>query len=155
MRLDISLFTICTLLAGCVTVPPVDEAKSAKPFKVFWWNCSKPCDLSRDCESGTGLRRRITLNSIDLFIAGSDDGRTVVFSDVHWFKNNLKSFPLWNAPPISRANNAAYAEVASFLKSKGISIIKARPIVEAGDIAGYIVELDADGYGFLRRLAKP
>ncbi len=57
-----------------------------------------------------------------------------------------------NNPKSSRKTNEVYLLVKKELAKVNIRIEKATPIKFAGDIVGYIVDLDSDGYSVLSKL---
>src|ERR1044072_6040303 len=110
MRLLIAL-TLFTL-SGCVTVPVVKQAADEERLQELNLSCSSPYELTQDCGPSAG-NRILTIQGIDVAVASTQDGSTVVILDAHPAKNIFIINPLlFNSPRLSKAANAAY-QVAS------------------------------------------
>lgn len=134
------------MMSSCVSVPKVNEAEGQKPVRSWWQWCKKPVAIERDCSNYRGPQRRVRINNVDLLVAGSADGTKVLFMDAHWLRNGSLTPLLMSSPIVSYANNAAYEAIVGYLKEKSVTVLKVQPLGDAYTTAGYLLELDRDGY---------
>jgi hypothetical protein len=128
-----------SLVVGCAS-PVIDESTSE--ISLVRMSCKKPYPLERDCSWISGPTRKIEISGLQLKVAGSSDGRVIVVipddQTKHAFKGDLPN-----------ASVKAAFEVAAELESQGVKIVRQIPIVTSGQAAGYVLELESDGYSLL------
>ena len=145
----IMVLTLCILTSACVSVDPVQSPEVAEPGKPQ--GC-KELGLTKHCNSWK--RARLTIRIDDLFfdISSNDAGTKIhtqrttgdTFTD-----KTLKPPLVIETGRYSRKNNEVYLAVKSHLANYGVNVVKATPMVLFGDITGYLLELDGDGYAVL------
>lgn len=145
MRL-LGLFAILSLVAGCASTTVVTDAQGHEAINTVGMTCKKPYELSRDCSIWSGATRKIDIEGFELKIAGSEAGTEVLVMDAHLFKNSMSDIFTLNSPTHSQASNQSYNSVKKVLTAENISIKKAVPLRSFGNVDGYVLELDGDGY---------
>ncbi len=106
------------------------------------WLCVRPLELSRDCTGGV-FEGRLYFPGISLASAASTDGRVVGFYAVGVGKAG-------KGVTTSSISNYAFATIARVLREAGVAIVRPRPLTSPGQLYGYVLELDGDGYSALR-----
>lgn len=146
------LVILGVLLSGCVSTPLVEQAVSEEAINTVAMTCESPYRFEQDCSEWLGAAREITLAGRPIRVAGSADGRIVMVKDPNIFVNTLKDVFVLNSPSHSRANNASFGVLRDFLVASGVVIKRVRPLRSFGNTDGYVLELDRDGYSFLKAL---
>ena len=138
-------------LSGCVNVPVVQQAAHEKPIQGSTMSCSEPYAFTQDCDKWSGGARILTIEGVDVAVAATQDGATIVIFDAHPAKNILLNNPLiLNSPRHSKVANAAYEVVRDALDKSGFKIVRAIPVKTFADTSGYILHLDGNGYESLK-----
>lgn len=150
MRLALGAATV--LLQGCVSTPRVYDATKEESLNTLATTCSSPYQLTRDCSNMSGAMRKVKMGEVVLAVAGSDDGRVVMVMDPSAVSHALSDFFLLNSPTHSQANNSGYYTLSQFLATKGVTVTRVRAMESLGNIDGYMLELDKDGYSLLEAL---
>lgn len=149
------LATCIVVLSGCVNVPVSKEANGQTPTKFSSLSCSSPFAFKQDCSESDALfgTRIIKIEKAEVAITATEDGKNLLMLDAHYIKHQLEKPPfVFNSFVVSNASNAGYASIKSTLENQGVHIVKASPIVMFNsDIYGYVIELDADGYSYLKK----
>jgi hypothetical protein len=147
----ISALALTITLSGCISVPVVEQATHEKSISVFDVGCSKPYELKQDCGGLWGTQRVVRVDKVDIAVAATGDGKTVLVMDAHPFRHTLLKPPLiFNTPGQSKASNAAYLDVRGVWEKSGLSILRAIPVKDMTDTWGYFLELDGAGYDLLK-----
>lgn len=102
--------------------------------------CSKPFRFERDCSIFSGPKRRIELHGFAGRIAGSADGHVVIVM-----------YPATSTPVVP---SRAYDAVEQELRRHEIAVTRVTTIKNLGQIRGYVLELDGDGYSILEQLGE-
>ena len=139
-------------LSGCITVPVVEQATHEKPIALVNMDCSEPYAFKQDCTAWTRAARVLRIDKIDVAVAATEDGSTVLALDAHSFRHMMFGYPLlFNSPLHSKKSNAGYHAVREVLERNGFSILKAIPVKSlADDTSGYVLELNGNGYEVLK-----
>ena len=134
-------------LVGCVPTSTVEDVGDNQSINPITMSCKKPYVFTQDCSAWSGANRKINIDGFDVVVAGSADGSIILVMDAHFYKNILIDNPfILSSQNHSEASNNSYYTVKKILKQHGINIQKVRPLELWGDISGYVMELDADGY---------
>lgn len=142
---------ISFLLTSCATRPVVSDAVGEDEINYVTMTCSRPYKFIQDCSFFSGAKRNITLDGFDIKIAGSEKGDTILVMDGNKISNAFKeAFTLSVKSYSSEASNNSFEAVKRVLLEKRVTIFRVRPIVSANGIEGYVLELDSDGYSFLK-----
>lgn len=99
--------------------------------------CNKPYKLGQDCTIWSGAKRTIWIEEQEMKIAGSDDGKIVL----------VMHDRLVDEASVLACFNLVRDEL---LEKAGIHIMNVVKVVNKGKIKGFVLELDGDGYSFLR-----
>ena len=148
----IVILTFGILTSACVSVDPVQSPEVVESGKL---QSCKELELTKHCNSWK--RARLTLRIDDLFFdISSNDTGTKIYTE-RTTGDTLTDQTL--KPPLviktgrySRKNNEVYLAVKSQLANYGVRVVKATPMVLWGDITGYLLELDGNGYAVLSAL---
>lgn len=142
------------LATGCVSTPLVEDAAGEEDVSTVSVTCEKPYKLTQDCSSWSGAKMVVAVDDHELRVAASADGDVILVMDAHLWANSfaLRDFFLMNSPTHSRASNSNFEVLKEFLEGKGVKIERVRPMTSFGNIDGYFLELDRNGYNFLRAL---
>lgn len=150
------IFALLTVFIGCATVNTVPEA--AEDESVSFVNvCGSPYKLTQDCSfiSPTRATKKIQIDGFEVKIAGSEAGDVVFVADSKIIGNRFKdSFKFKiNSPSHCEAANDSYNAVKKAFDKEGIEIKKVLPVKSFGNIDGYLLELNSDGYTVLSNYA--
>ena len=141
------LFIGIFFVIGCVHTAVVDDAEGSKFLNSVTMGCKKPYAFTQDCSVWNGATRKLNIEGFDVVVAGTEDGSTILVMDADIYKNVLiEDIFFLNNPTHSKASNNSYFAVKKILKQQSISVQKAIPIGFLGNIDGYVLELDGDGY---------
>ncbi|MGB0458836.1 MAG: hypothetical protein ACPGGM_02340 [Porticoccaceae bacterium] len=144
------IYVVIFFLIGCVHTAVVTDAEGNKIINSITMSCKKPYVFTQDCSAWSGATRKITIDNFDVVVAGSEDGSTILVMDSHSFTDMLTEDPfILNKPTLSRASNNSFYAVKRALEEKDIIIQKVTALGFMGDIDGYVLELDTDGYQHL------
>lgn len=151
-----SVLASCIIvLSGCVNVPVSTEANGQAPTKFSSLSCSSPFAFKQDCSESEALfgTRIIKIEKAEVVVTATADGKNLLMLDAHYVKHQLATPPfVFNSFVVSNASNAGYASIKTTLEAQGVHIVKASPIVMFNsDIYGYVIELDAEGYSYLKK----
>ena len=104
------------------------------------------------------IRDRIEINRFKVKIAGSVNGKHILVMDgsptLNALKDGLTYHYITSTDYHTRASNNGYEAVKRILTENNIRILKVTPLVALGNVDGYILELDLDGYSILKQYAK-
>lgn len=150
---SIILIVFLSLVSGCATVNTVGEASNEDAINTVTMSCKKPYILSQDCSIWSGATRKILLNDYKVKVSGSEDGKTILVMDAKSLSNLLfKDLLTLNNPTHSNESNNSYYAIKSFFDNKKIKINRVRPLKSFGNINGYVLLLEQDGYSLLKEL---
>ncbi len=145
------LIASASILCGCVSVEPVKESANNPSVSTTQVACGKPIGFTQDCDSFNGAKRKIEIDDQAIRIAGNEEGDVVLIMDGDMWKNTLTQNPfVFSSYKSSRAVNDAYYLVKSVLEDHKISITDTHTVAMWGDIDGYVIELDGNGYDVLK-----
>ncbi len=102
-------------------------------------SCKKPYKLDQDCSIWTGAKRTIKINEKEIKVAGSADGKIILVMDNKIIPNN-------------ESVSCCFQLVKEKLAVNGVEIIKVTKLVFDKRDYGYILNLNNDGYSFLKNL---
>ncbi len=140
----ISVYTILlsALLTACTNTPTII---SFNDQSIGTYNPTAGCSkllLQQDCSRAVGATRNITIDEIELRIAGSINGRALL----------IMSKPRLARPDSVALKNGKIA-VDNFFARRDIAIIETKPIYGNNVIIGFHYTLDVDGYSQLKALS--
>jgi hypothetical protein len=142
-------------ISGCVNVPVSTEAIGQSPTKFTSLSCSSPFLFTQDCSKSEALfgTRIIKIEKAEVAITATEDGKNLLMLDAHYVKHQLATPPfVFNSFVVSNASNAGYSSIKTALETHGVHIVKASPVVMFNsDIYGYVIELDTEGYSYLKK----
>jgi hypothetical protein len=138
-------------LSGCVYVPTEEQAADSRAINAVSMTCKRPYLLTQDCSIWSGATRTIAIHGFEVKIAGSDAGNIILVMDAHMYKNTLLSNPfVLNLPRHSRATNNSFRAVSLVLAERDVEIIEVIPVTSFGNIDGYVIRVEGEGYGILQ-----
>jgi hypothetical protein len=146
------LSAICVLAAftmGCATTQVVRDAMGQDAINTVTMTCHKPYELAQDCSIWDGANRKISVEGLDIRIAGSKDGQAILVMGGHPWKTILKEGLFWHDYRGTEAN-ASFKAVKKILLQDNVRIVRVRPLRTAGKIIGYVFEVEGDGYAVLK-----
>lgn len=154
MRLVTSAL-IVSLVAGCATVNTVSSSRDEYAIPTSSMIPKPPYPLVQDYGALVGAKRTLSIDGTDVKVAATLDGKTVLIMDAHPILNGLQEPPfMLNFPIHSEAVNNGCLAVQKVLHDNRVEILMTRPIMEMGDIDGYVLELASDGYSVLKGYTK-
>lgn len=152
------LMPLLFAIAGCAAVKPVPDAAKADDIIAsgFLFDCEKPYAFTRSCSRWNGGAYRVVIEDFDIKLAFSEDGRVVLIADAHSDRHAIFTNPFtFNLSSLSKAVNRSYFLVRKVLDSSGVAVHRVRAIKISRDVVwGYVLELEADGYGALSVYAR-
>jgi hypothetical protein len=134
-----------------------DVRNTIDSISMFSLTCDYPYRIEQDCSSLSGAGREVDIDGYLMLIAGSIDGRHVLLMgnchsliaptaettvDSHLY-DNIKIYQQ------DTCLNAAKQKLAQV----NINIIKTIRLLSGGQVAGYLLELDGDGYSVLKHFS--
>lgn len=134
------------MLVGCAEMPSVQEANDADAINTVSMSCNSPYPLEQDCSIWSGATRNISPGGFEVKVAASADGKVILVMDSKLFSNLLLG-----GSTHSKASNDSFHAVKKTLDSAGIKINRVRTLRSFGNVDGYILELDSDGYSLLKK----
>ena len=149
-------FVLITLTIGCATTSVVADASSEEAISSISMSCKKPYELKQDCSIWSGATRTISIEGFDVKIAGSEQEDIVLVMDAHLYTHSALEGLTWHLAEDyhSVASNNSFEAVRKVLLENGITILRVRPLKSFGNIDGYALELDSDGYSLLKGYSK-
>jgi hypothetical protein len=115
------------------------SAESSEIISAITMTCDKPYQLGQDCSKKSRANRTIRIKDQEMKIAGSNDGKVVLIM-------NMQERFIDDASAL-----ACFELVRNELLAKGgITVLKAVNVMRARKIRGFFLELDGDGYLFLK-----
>jgi hypothetical protein len=138
------IFTGFLLLASCTNTPTIINFNDKS---VGTYNPAAGCVsllLKQDCSKIIGATRHIEIDTIELRIAGSVDGRVIL----------IMSKPTLAPDTVALKEGAAV--IKNFFLKKAIKLIEAKVIYGDNIIVGHHYTFDVDAYSHLKTLTvKP
>lgn len=147
---------IVGFIASCASAPSVKEENEADTLSSLRMSCGSPYPLTQDCSGWSGAKRKITIEGFDVKVAASADGKIILVMDAKLVANtaaDMFSFT-FNSPTHSKASNNSFYAVRKVLDKEGVKIKRVRPLRSFGNVDGYAVELESDGYTLLKKYSK-
>lgn len=147
------LVTIClaATLSGCASTHTVQGADDKETINTLAMTCSSPYALEQDCSIWSGATRSINLNGFEVNVAATEDGKVILVMDSKFFSNSFGDLATLNSPTHSKASNNSFYAVKKALNKTGITIKRVRPLRSFGNVDGYVLELETDGYTLLKQ----
>jgi hypothetical protein len=155
------LWVVSSLVAlGCATTPVVEGAES--DISTVSMSCKEPYILTQDCSAWSGAKRTIKLEGFEIKVAANESGDVILVMDAHAFaRSMLEGISLNMGISLhigkdhhSVASNNSFEAVRRVLAENETSIVRFRPVTSFGNIDGYVLELDSDGYSLLKGYTK-
>jgi hypothetical protein len=149
------LWVVSSLVAlGCATTPVVEGAES--DISTVSMSCKEPYILTQDCSAWSGAKRTIKLEGFEIKVAANKTGDVILVMDAHAFaRGMLEGISLHiGKDHHSVASNNSFEAVRRVLAENETSIVRFRPVTSFGNIDGYVLELDSDGYSLLKGYTK-
>jgi len=131
------------LLAACTNTPTIITFNDQS---LGTYNPTAGCTqllLQQDCSKVVGATRNIIIDDIELRIAGSSNGRSLL----------IMSKPKVLARPNSVALKSGKIAVDNFYAKRNIAIIETKAIYGNNVIIGFHYTFDVDGYSPLKELS--
>ena len=148
----------CAFASGCVSVPTVAEAAGEDRISTFKLTCKKPYELTQDCSIWRGAGRKVDIDGQAVRVAASEDGRVILVMDPYLGDDiagdSAADFFALNSPAHSRDTNSSFVLVRDYLLTKGLKLNRVVPVGALSILDGYVIELDADGYSYLKQLPE-
>jgi hypothetical protein len=134
-----------------IDVTERDSKVITDTYDSTYMSCSRPYAFSQDCLSGYRATRDIQLHDRKMKIAGSEDGKLILVMDEKYYSDSMKrAFSLGISDAGTDQAMQCGRIVESFFKAKNLKIVKKLKMVEMGSVAGFIFELEDDGYSLLK-----
>jgi hypothetical protein len=135
---------------GCASTAVVEGADNE--ISALSMSCKKPYVFTQDCSIWSGAKRTIELEGFAIKVAANEPGDVILVMDAHAFARSMLEGVSLNIGKDhhSVASNNSFEAVRRVLASDGKSIIRFRPVTSFGNIDGYVLELDSDGYSLLK-----
>jgi len=114
-------------------------------------NCNSPFQLTQNCSFWDGADLNVAIGGMDLKIAATQSGDTILLMSGDHIKNMFASaFSLGISNAKSEASKKALEITTEFLENRGIKIQKITKLVSDGGIDGYFLETDGDAFSALK-----
>ncbi len=155
MRVLGLLWIVSSVVAmGCASTPVVEGAEDE--ISAVSMSCKKPYVFTQDCSAWSGAKRTVELEGFEIKVAANEPGDVVLVMDAHAFSRSmLEGVSLHiGKDHHSVASNNSFEAVRRVLAKGGKSIVRFRPVTSFGNIDGYVLELDSDGYSLLKGYTK-
>jgi len=110
-----------------------------------------PYLLEQDCSIWSGATRKIKINDYDVKVGASEDGKIILVMDAEFLRMTATEFYTLNNPTHSVAVNNSFVIVKKVLNKNNVKINRVRALKSLGNIDGYVMELDKDGYSLLKK----
>jgi len=139
-------------LAGCSSFPPPihADARSTPTLATLFVSCSTPHRLDQDCDNLKGATRTMEFGGTKIRVAGSSDGRVTLVMDpdaVTNISNDMRTSAMrTQSPSHSAASNAGLEAVKAFFQSQGNRIVSIQAMTSFGNVDGYFVVTEGNGY---------
>ncbi|UTW44148.1 hypothetical protein KFE80_06945 [bacterium SCSIO 12696] len=144
-KISLLIFSfLCLIFCGCTSPNYVKDSVDQDSISALRMSCKKPYELTQDCSSFFGAKRKIRIRDVDVKISGNDGG-TIVFLMSAKSKNIKGSSNL--------KINIAYELVKRELIKNDVTIIRVRPVQDIGFLIGYVIEADSNAYAILKELS--
>lgn len=135
----------CSQLIGAemdINKNMINSSLPCRPTTYPWsqTSCKNPFTFVQDCSGFSGPKLVVKINDQQIKIAGSSDGKIILF------RNDV---PLISFGKTDE-NEMAFNVVEAALKSQNIKILEKIKLIEFTQVAGYIIKLDGDGYSILK-----
>lgn len=142
--------SICFLplfLCACTTPPVSDTDEYASSF---FSGCGD-FELTQDCSNWNGATRKRSIDGFLVQVAASTDGHKILIMDAHLIKNTISDTWRFHIGEDKHSTyvNESYHVIKVLLTIKNVSILQTTRIGQFGEIDGYLIELDSDGYSVL------
>jgi PBP1b-binding outer membrane lipoprotein LpoB len=140
----LTAISMALLLSGCVSTPPsvTYNGEQIPTVGFLSLSCSKPYDLSQDCSSISGAKRKILFDNHEVRIAGTEDGTTILIMAKGAIK--LETMKL----------TIATSAIEDYLVEQGFTVLGREAVAGNGEIAGYFLIFDGDAYSLLREFTQ-
>jgi hypothetical protein len=149
------LWIVSSIVAmGCASTPVVEGAEDE--ISGISMSCKKPYVFTQDCSLWSGAKRTVELEGFEIKVAANEPGDVILVMDAHAFSRSmLEGVSLHiGKDHHSVASNNSFEAVRTVLAKDGKNIVRFRPVTSFGNIDGYVLELDSDGYSVLKGYTK-
>lgn len=141
-------------LASCVHVPIAEGVDEDDAIKIFNFRCDEPFELTRDCSSQFFALHEIRTDDARFNVAGSTSGDVIFVQGPDPFLGCMtKDLFLLNCPSHSKGSNVGYLALKAILADQNLEILKVRPLLSAGNIVGYYLEVPPGTYDAVLSIA--
>jgi len=117
----------------------VELAADVEPIAYSEVTCKSPFPLKRSCSRSRGAKKRVELESLDLRLAGSKDGRILLVMP----EDSLERAELGTATGVS---NEGFYIVSDLATRAGVPAVRATALLAGREVVGYLVEFDGDAW---------
>lgn len=145
---------IAAALSGCASTHTVQDANDKETINTISMTCNSPYALKQDCSIWSGATRSVKINGFEVNVAASEDGKVILVMDSKFFSNSFGDVLTLNSPTHSKASNNSFFAVKKVLDKTGIKINRIRPLRSFGNVDGYVLELESDGYTLLKQYSS-
>ncbi|HEY2773835.1 MAG TPA: hypothetical protein VGK20_07260 [Candidatus Binatia bacterium] len=140
-------------MAGCSGRRPTEPAAvNRDAMAVGSFNCKTPYFFTRDCSMYTGASKTIKIDDTAVEIAGSGDGKVVLVMDAKLagaIPSSAVSLSLLKPPASETYKDTSLARILRRLSRGGIAASRIRPVTRDGQVYGFVLEMNGDGYAEL------
>lgn len=128
-----------SLLTGCLSSPPklVSDAEGEDFVDAIAMTCHQPYELTQDCGAVFGPAAKLDIDSVNMKIAGSEDGKLIVLRAGSVFVRR------------GEGANDAYRLVETVLSENQVQVTRLVPLVSANILKGYAITTDSPAYELL------
>lgn len=144
-----SLSVAAALLLAATNTPAGVEPLAVEDYWLHRITCDEPVRLTRDCSIWRGATRHIAFGDYRMTIAGGEDGRTLLVSQVrHAPSHNGSRF---RTPGKDRGERALRVLdlLNAALSRHGVQLERLQPVRRGQRIAGWFLEFSGDAYTLL------
>ena len=117
----------------------VDRAENVEPIAYAEVTCKRPFPLTRSCSRSRGAKKRAEIESLDLRLAGSKDGRILLVVP----EDSLERAEFGTATGVS---NESFYIVSDGAERAGVAAVRATALLAGRQVVGYLIEFDGDAW---------
>ncbi len=137
----------CMFITSCVNTTvikeiSVEDAKQASPINGVTAGCSG-MGLTRDCSSMNGATRVVVVKGKNIRVSANDAGTTILLM------HDTNECGLTEVKCQTDVNNRNYQLLKTYYLTKNVSINKVETVAAGKSVAGYLLQLNSDGYSIL------
>jgi len=147
------ILALIAVLGGCGVVSTVEESDESATINTLLMGCNSPYNLEQDCSMWSGATRKLIIDGFEVKVGATKSGKVILVMDSKLFSISPYELYLLNRPSHSIATNNSFVVVKKILSKNQIKINRVRALKSLGNVDGYVLELDSDGYSILKKFS--